>query len=240
MAAELLLPAEEPLDVRGVDARSRLVDERSALEALRTPAPPELPIAPMEAEELSPPPELPPPITLEELVTLEAMELDEEEELLEPDEPELEETEPPLPPDPPPPLRRPMNAPPPPAKLRLPRSCGPRIVLNLSGPVVPVMRIVLETLPLLAVALRTAARATFGAAACSAARRCHRKAPAAIRARTINHPHGNCRLGRSTGETGVSFRSGGAGVEGAGALDGCMTETFKARWILVLPVLPIV
>lgn len=239
VAAAVFLLAELP-EVLGVEARSRLVDERSALEALRTP-PAEPPIAPIEAEELSPPLEPPPPITLEELATLEATELVEvDEEPLEPDDPALEETDPPLPPDPPPPPRRPMNAPPPPEKLRLPRSCGPRIVLNFSGPVVPVSRIVLETLPLLAVVLRTAASATFGAAACSAVRRCHKKAPPAIRARTINHPHGICRLGRSTGETGVSFRSGGAGVEGAGALDGCMTETFKARWILVLPVLPTV
>jgi hypothetical protein len=219
-----------------VDVRSRLVEERKALEALRTPPTDDPPDPIMDAADESLPPEDMPAKPLDDVLAmldpileplLEAPPL--EEPLEEPpEEPEPPPLEPP--PDPPPPPRRPMKAPPPPAKLRLPRSCGPRIVLNFSGPVVPVNRMVSATLPLPTVVLRIAAAAAFGAAACSAALLCHRNAPAATSTRTkINNPHGNGRRGRSTGVTGVSFRSGGAGVEGAGVLYGCMTDPSKPR-----------
>jgi hypothetical protein len=225
---------EEPPEDRA-GARSLLVEERRALDALRTPPVGDPPDPIMDAADESPPPGVNPAALLAEVLAILDPMVDpplEEPPLDEPPEEPPEEPEPPPlePPVEPPPPRRPMKAPPPPAKLRLPRSCGPRMVLNFSGPVVPVNRMISDTLPLITAELRTAAAAAFGAAACSATRLCHKNAPAATSARTkINNPQRNGRRGRSTGETGVSFRSGGAGVEGAGVLYGCMTDPSKPR-----------
>lgn len=140
---------EEPLLVR-------LVAARSAPEALRTP-PAEAP-APTEALLEPAPPPLLPPMAEELLATFTAeLALPPDDEAEEDDEPPEELPEdPPLeePPEEPPPPRRPMNAPPPPAKLRLPRSCGPRMVENFSGPVVPVSRMMSPILPPPTVAVR--------------------------------------------------------------------------------------
>jgi hypothetical protein len=151
----------------------RLVAARIAPCELRTPPPPAPaapPLIPIEPE-LEPKP-------LEEAEELEdtVEEEDDERELesLPPEELDIDAwllppPPPRLPPPPPPPLR-PMKAPPPPAKPRLPRNCGPMIVTNFSGPVVPVSRKVRETVPAATGADRTTAVAARRAAKASSAR----------------------------------------------------------------------
>jgi hypothetical protein len=220
-------PREPPLleDDRDVVARSAPCE-------LRTPpteAPPELPPSPaFNPPELDPPP----PNTDEELAidedTALAALLDELElPPLDPLPPEPRPS-PPLD-DPPPPLLpprlRPMKAPPPPEKLRLPRICGPKIVENLSGPVVPVKRIVSTTLPPATVAVRTAAVNTRLALTASSVR-CRwysHQAPAHAPAIRIIHSHPRFRRLGGSGTTtrglpGVSA----AGLIGTGALLCCM------------------
>ncbi len=169
MALRALLELREPPD------EVRVVAARIALEELRTP-PTDAPPLMLAVGELEPPMELPPP-ALD--VTDPAKELGvlppplplDEGLLLDPP-PDEEPPPPPLldPPPPPPPRLRPMNPPPPPPeKLRLPRNCGPRIVTNFSGPVVPVSRRVCVSFPLPTGAVRIDAdKARLAATASSA------------------------------------------------------------------------
>jgi hypothetical protein len=134
---------EEELEV--VRGRSRVVDARRAPWEERTPSPP------------PPTPALDPPLAdpvplLPELLKAEDNEAavldDDPPEPLDPDdEPLLLPPPPLLPLSPPPPLLRPMAAPPPAWNPRLPRICGPRIVTNFSGPVVPVSLIAWMIVP---------------------------------------------------------------------------------------------
>jgi hypothetical protein len=147
----------------------RLVAARIAPWELRTPPPPPLapPLIPIELEL-----ELKPPDAAEELD--DTVDEEDERELESPPELELDIDAwllPPPPPRlPPPPPLRPMKAPPPPEKPRLPRSCGPIMVTNFSGPVVPVSRKVRETMPAATGADRTTAVAARRAAKASSAK----------------------------------------------------------------------
>lgn len=163
-AEEVRLPLLE-------EERSRLVADRIALVEERTPpldAPP-----PEFIAELVEPPVVAAPIADDVLATVEpAADVPDvpEEDDAEDDPPEDEED--PLELEPPeldpPPRERPMNAPPPPEKLRLPRSCGPRILTNRSGPVWPLSRSVSCSRPEVTFAVRVACATRFCANVSSA------------------------------------------------------------------------
>ncbi|MDX1984599.1 MAG: hypothetical protein SFV51_30285 [Bryobacteraceae bacterium] len=151
------------------EERSRLVADRSALAEERTPPvdapPPEL------IAELVEPPVAAAPIADDVLATVALVaDVPEVPEVEDPDEDPPEEEPPEL--DPPelelPPRERPMNAPPPPEKLRLPRSCGPRMLTNRSGPVWPLSRSVSCRRPEVTFAVRVACATRFCAKVSSA------------------------------------------------------------------------
>ncbi len=150
VAERIAFAEERPLETEPVAAAPLGVADAEVLAT-------DPPAAPEEAEE-------------EEAVEEEEEEPEEEDDppppllLPDPPDPPLE-----LPPPPPPPPPRPVGAPPPPLeKLRLPRSCGPRMVTNFSGPVVPLMRIESTTLPARTVVVRMTAAARFCASVSSA------------------------------------------------------------------------
>ncbi|MBI3679223.1 MAG: hypothetical protein HY235_02360 [Acidobacteria bacterium] len=175
--------------------------ERKAVEALRTP-PTDAPLPDPPAPELPDKPALEDPpaapeVEAEALLVMEPpdellaeLELrEDEEDSPPPEEPPIDAVE--LPPPPLSPLLRPpirpMNEPPPPLKLRLPRSWGPRMVTNFSGPVSPVRRIVLMRLPPAIVAVRIDAVEVCRFASASSARvLCQSHAPEAITVRTAS------------------------------------------------------
>lgn len=232
-----MAPVERDPAVLRLPLLDRLVADRMALEDDRTPpveAPP--PAEPEDIAGLVDPPD--DPLIAEDVLATVPLAAE-----LEDDAPEEADDDPPLLPDPlldpppldplldplppPPPRLRPIAAPLPPEKLRLPRNCGPKMVTNFSGPVVPLMRMESTTLPPPTDATRVAAAARFCATASAPRLRwnSHQAEPPTIPKINIHSHNREGGLAGGSAITGFSCRSGGCGaVSGAGAVGLCMVS----------------